>query len=141
MHKHSADLARAACSTSAAEPPRVAYRAPGCRLSGGGAFSLGRVGVPAPGRTRGGQNPRAPAVGREANWLVLLHTFGVGGQPGLRQSGAMPPCSLQRSLRKLRVVQPGWLALAAPAAHNRSAKTDRVTAGFACLRASACLQR
>jgi hypothetical protein len=61
--------------------------------------------------------------------LAVLHSYVVGAPPGLLQSGAMPPCSLQHSAR------------ASTASHNKSVNTDRVTAGFARLRASGYLQR
>lgn len=102
----------------------MSFRASGFHFSGGGASSLGRVGAPAPTRVRGGQSRRVPAGGRGAGRLVRLHSFGVGAQPGLRQSGAMPPFPVQHSLRKLRAGVLGWLALATSASYNRSAHTD-----------------
>ena len=53
----------------------------------------------------------------------------AGAPPVLAASEAMPPFTCQH------------LRCSATASHNKSANTDRVTAGCACLRASGCLQR
>jgi len=53
----------------------------------------------------------------------------AGVRPGPATSGAMPPFSCEHR------------SVATTASHNKSVQTDRVTAGFACLRASADLQR
>ena len=91
----SKSITRAEPTVPAGRSARVSFRASGFHFSGGGVSSLGRVGVPAPGRTRGVQNPRVPAASRQAVWLARLHTLEVGVPPGLRQSGAMPPFSCQ----------------------------------------------
>ena len=126
MLSESKAVLRSALPMSGGSMSCVSFHAPGFHFSGGGGFALGRVGVPAPGRTSGGQNPRVPADGRQGYGLARLHRLNVGAQPGLRQSEAMPPCSLQHSLRKLRAGVPGLLALASTAAYNRSIQSDRL---------------
>ena len=124
MHSLSKAIVRCACPVSAGGASRVSLRATDFYFSGGGASSLGRVGAPAPMRVSVGQSRRVPAGGRGASGLVRLHSFGVGAQPGLRQSGAMPPFPVQHPLRKVRAGVLGWLALATSASYNRSAHTD-----------------
>ena len=52
------------------------------------------------------------APGQRSRTCVRLRSFGVGMPAGLLQSGAMPPCSLQHSVKST------------PASHNWSAHAD-----------------
>jgi len=117
-------IARGLHRTPAGDSSHVRFRAAVGLFSGGCGASLGRAGAAAPRQERGGQSPRLDGLLRGAALLARLHTLGVGAQPGLRQSGAMPPVSFQHFLRKVRPGALGRLALAATAGHNRSAHTD-----------------
>jgi hypothetical protein len=121
MRRASKAVSSAALSLPADAIACVSLRASGFRFAGGCAFSLGRVGAHAPMRVRSVQ---CHGTERQCGLLVRLHSLGVGAQAGLVLSEAMPPFSLQHSLRKSRLGMPAWLALATTAAYNRSVNTD-----------------
>ena len=91
-----------------------------------------------------GHGRRSHAKGTRARWAqarvvgaASCHMVACGA------SGAPASRAMQVALKahrgKFREGRPGGLALATM--HNKSANTDRGTAGFACLRAAGCLQR
>jgi hypothetical protein len=103
----------------------------GVALSRSGALLARAVGV-GTGRRQGfGEAARrAVPVGAGASAPARLVGARVAGLPALLvASGAMPPFTCLH------------LRGTTTASHNQSANADRVAAGFACLRASGCLQR
>jgi hypothetical protein len=103
----------------------------GVALSRSGESLAGAAGVGARRRHGFGEVARrAVLVGAGASASARLVGARAAGLLALLvASGAMPPFTC---LHRVGTTT---------ASHNKSANTDRVTAGFACLRASGCLQR
>jgi hypothetical protein len=122
VHSLSKALHRCGVIAPAAGVMRIGFRALAPHCSGGRTFTLGWVGAVASGRVRGLQKPGVhPFRLRAASWAGL-HTFGVGTQACLRQSGAMR-IPLTHLLLKSHLGAPAWLALFT-AADNKAVNTE-----------------